>query len=77
MKLKEWLQAKEIRPSDFADRIGVEPAAVSRYCAGTRIPERDTMVKIIDATNGEVRADDFYVQTATEPPIEPAQETAP
>jgi DNA-binding transcriptional regulator YdaS (Cro superfamily) len=60
MKLKDWLTKTGIQPSDFAKTIETQPAAVSRYCAGTRIPEKEVMPRIVAATNGEVTPNDFY-----------------
>lgn len=60
MKLKDWLTKTGTAPSEFAKRIETQPAAVSRYCAGLRIPDKDTMPKIVAETGGEVTANDFY-----------------
>ncbi len=63
MKLRSYLEKNGISERAFADRIGCSQASVNRYC-GERIPEPDTMRKIIEITGGEVTANDFYAQEA-------------
>lgn len=60
MKLKDWLAEKGLSYADFGARIGRTAQAVQRYAAGQRIPERNTMVAIIEATDGAVQSGDFY-----------------
>ncbi|MEM9046722.1 MAG: helix-turn-helix transcriptional regulator [Pseudomonadota bacterium] len=58
-KLSDWLKANNITQKRFAEIIGANQAAVSRYCQD-RVPDRDRMAKIHSATNGEVTANDFF-----------------
>lgn len=48
----------------MAERIGLDPRTgartIHRYEACQQIPGRAHMARIFDATNGEVRPDDFY-----------------
>lgn len=60
MKLGAYLDLREITLDAFGEKIGRTRQAVSRYVAGDRIPDRETMVKIIEATEGAVTANDFY-----------------
>lgn len=58
--LARYLSNNGIRQSDFAARIGCTQPAVARYVNGLRIPDRDTMQRIFDATNGAVTPNDFF-----------------
>lgn len=60
MTLKDWLAGKELSHSDFAKQIDRTTEAVRRYVAGERIPDRESMLKIVEVTNGEVTANDFF-----------------
>lgn len=60
MKLAAYLKAHEISLSDFARKIRVKQPTVSRYLAGERIPDQDTMKLIVRETRGQVTPNDFY-----------------
>lgn len=60
MNLKDWLRARNVKPMEFARRIGHSAAAVSRWCDGLRVPEPPIAKKIREATGGEVTPDDFH-----------------
>lgn len=61
MKLKEWLETKEISVPEFAKMIGVKGVrSVYRYIDEERIPEKEVMKRIKKATKGVVTADSFY-----------------
>lgn len=59
MKLAEYLKAKNVHVKDFAETIGVKQPTVTRYALGHRTPRPKHMVKIIEATDGKVTANDF------------------
>jgi DNA-binding transcriptional regulator YdaS (Cro superfamily) len=63
MKLKDFLalQHPPMSQTAFAALIDVKPQLVSRYLKGT-IPDRERMRRIREATDGQVTADDFYVE---------------
>lgn len=63
MKLADYLAAKGLTQAQFAVQIGRAQQAVSRYCAG-KAPDAATMRRIIDATAGEVTANDFFPAVA-------------
>lgn len=46
--------------AEFGRRIGRDKSTVARYCDGERIPDRDTMPRIVAETGGAVTANDFY-----------------
>ena len=60
MKLRAWLDGREISNGDFGSRIGRTAEAVRRYAAGERVPDRDTMPLIVRETEGEVQPNDFF-----------------
>lgn len=60
MTLGQYLKKHGITPAEFGRRISRSRAAVSRYVADERIPDRETMAKIVEATKGAVTANDFY-----------------
>lgn len=60
MKLAEWLENAGVDRADFARRIDKTAESVRRYEAGLRIPDRDTMPKIVRETAGQVTANDFF-----------------
>lgn len=59
MKLKDWLSKHRISGSEFARRLNVTRAAVSRYSTEDRVPRPAILRRIHDATDGEVSAADF------------------
>lgn len=66
MKLSAYLNVKKISSRDFAEKIDVAQASVSRYLAGQRTPRPKQLKKIMNATNGEVTANDFIDQVGSE-----------
>lgn len=60
MKLRAWRKANQISQCEAARRIGVSAAAVCRYEAGERVPDRRVMAVIIAVTGGQVGPGDFY-----------------
>lgn len=46
----------------FAKRAGLSLSAVSRIARGERFPTPETMRRIFLATDGKVKADDFFKQ---------------
>lgn len=60
MQLREWLQKHNMNLSAFARRVGVSPAAVSRYLREERMPQPGVMERIYQETRGKVGPADFY-----------------
>ncbi len=46
--------------AQLAERVGVTKISLSRYERGERIPTREIMQKIVEATVGAVQPNDFY-----------------
>ena len=60
MTLSEYLKANKVSQSKFARRCGMSRAAICRIVAGNRFPTPETMRRIFLATDGQVKADDFF-----------------
>lgn len=59
MKLVEWLKRNGITPYRFAKDNGIPHTTMTSIRKGV-IPRPELMLKIVLATRGEVRPDDFY-----------------
>lgn len=66
MRLSEYLAKNAISTTDFASRIGVTSEAVRLYALGKRTPRREHMSAILEATDGEVTANDFHAAPSSE-----------
>jgi hypothetical protein len=61
MTLNDFLTKHQIKPTDFAETIGLKaPKSIYRYLSGIRVPRRSIMKKIVTATKGKVQPNDFY-----------------
>lgn len=61
MTLEDWLSQNDISVPDFASMIGVKGArSVYRYINRERIPEKEIMARIVEATKGNVTPNSFY-----------------
>lgn len=77
MKLVAWLAQHGVSQAAFAETIGSSQPQVARFAAGTRIPNRETMLRIVAATDGAVRPDDFYSEAlGGSAPSEPSEAAA-
>jgi transcriptional regulator with XRE-family HTH domain len=62
MTLREYLHKHDIKPGEFAKRIGVTVTSVYRYRDGIRKPDAEVMPRIVAATQGAVTANDFWLE---------------
>ena len=60
MKLEVWRNKGGVSRSAFAKTLEISEETIRRYENGDRIPTRDIMPRIIEATGGQVLAGDFY-----------------
>lgn len=60
MKLKIFLEQKNISIQQMATDLGVPYEYVRRYANEQKIPRPETMAKIVAYTKGAVTANDFY-----------------
>ena len=68
MKLRDWLKKAGIKQTEFADRIGLSQASVSRIVAGKLMPRRDMVRRIEKETKGKVKLEDYYDDEKKEGP---------
>lgn len=71
MTLNDYLRKAQITRAQFAETLDVSYETVRRYLDGSRIPDRDNMVKIAAATGCKVTANDFFGIAANDNIIEP------
>ena len=57
--LKAYRKARGLTMEEFARKVGVQRAAVSKWERGS-IPRPEIMRRIVEVTGGEVTAQDFY-----------------
>lgn len=61
MKLALYLETHGLSYAEFARMIGAKSdETVRRYTTGERRPNETNMVRIAEATNGKVTANDFF-----------------
>lgn len=60
MTLDEYLRTAELSHSAFAERLGVAQVTVHRWVKGKRFPDKDTILRIEDATGQMVRPADWF-----------------
>ena len=63
MKLAEWLVANNERRSAFANRLGTSPGYITDLCRSSARPSLSMAQRIMEATSGEVRPEDFFGMT--------------
>lgn len=59
MELRDWLTQNEISDDAMADRLGISRQSLWRYRSGKRLPDKDMLNRIFEATGGAVTANDF------------------
>lgn len=60
MRLNIWLEKKKVSRANFAKMLNMTERGVSMWINGERIPTRENMLEIIEATGGQVKPNDFY-----------------
>jgi len=63
MKLDVYLKQKGISQARLARRLGMSRSAVCLLVSGKRFPSPETMRRVLLATEGEVKPNDFYDDT--------------
>ena len=59
MTLKEWKALSGKTHSEIADLIGRNRSTITRVLRGDTLPDWETMLAILDVTNGAVTPNDF------------------
>ena len=62
MYLKDYIREQRLSMRRFARKAGLSVSAVSRIIKNERFPQPETMRRIFLATDGRVKADDFFKQ---------------
>jgi transcriptional regulator with XRE-family HTH domain len=58
--LDEWIDAEGLTNTEFADLVGADNGTISRWRRGVTIPRPEDMLRIYEATCGEVEPNSFY-----------------
>lgn len=66
MKLSDYLVSSCVEESVFAAQLGVSKKAVRHWVRGDRTPRQGQMQKIVLATKGAVRPNDFLPMEAAQ-----------
>jgi len=64
-RLQAWRKRQNISQAAAGKRFRVTGVAVGRYEAGHRVPTRSVMIRILEATVGEVQPNDFFTPGGT------------
>jgi hypothetical protein len=62
MDLATHLKNNDLTEDAFAAKIPVRPFTVRRWCRGDRLPGKKYMPRIVEVTDGQVTANDFYAR---------------
>jgi len=60
MNLKQWMTRHGVTGLELAKALGIASQTVYRYAHGQRVPGKSMMLRICEATDGEVEPNDFY-----------------
>jgi transcriptional regulator with XRE-family HTH domain len=71
MKLTDYLKQNSIRPSRFADQLGVPASTITRLLGGSK-PGMELLEKIALETGGQVMPNDFLPFRGEEIPSAPS-----
>ena len=58
--LDEWIINQVLTRKEFADKLDISVATLSRYLSRDRVPKPEIMRKIIEATGGIITPETFY-----------------
>jgi transcriptional regulator with XRE-family HTH domain len=71
--LRTWRKAQKITLGELSKRLGMSDASLSRIERGEQWPDRETMQRIVDETNGDVSINDLFEAGAPAPRVEAAE----
>lgn len=64
MTLSEYLAEENLKPSQFAERLGMPASTIHRIINGQREARISTAAKIVEGTGGKVGFADLIVEAA-------------
>lgn len=67
MKLADYMTLVGIKDTAFAEKVGRDQSTISRIRRGEVLPDWSTVVRIAEATDGAVTANDFMPAPVPEP----------
>ena len=71
--LRTWRKAQKITLGELSKRLGMSDASLSRIERGEQWPDRETIQRIVDETNGDVSINDLFEAGALAPRVEAAE----
>jgi len=75
MKLRDWRAREGLSLEACGERLGLSHATLSRIERGKHYPDRETIQKIFERTDGEVTLHDWFTEDGK--PIPQSDDTAP
>jgi transcriptional regulator with XRE-family HTH domain len=60
MTILQFMKKYKLTYRQFGDGIGMDQAQVHRYASGKAMPNRKSMLAIVQFTRGQVLPNDFY-----------------
>ena len=72
-RLSDHLCAAELTQSQFAKRVGVDQATISKLCRGVLMPSLPLAVRIERATSGAVSASSWISDAESQAGVEAAE----
>ena len=76
MKLREYMDAHNLTLQRFGERVGCSHTTVLRIARGDRGASRRLMLRIVEATAGEVSLEELVKSGLDQPPPRPAPSRA-
>jgi transcriptional regulator with XRE-family HTH domain len=71
--LRTWRKAQKITLGELSKRLGMSDASLSRIERGEQWPDRETIQRIVDETNGDVSINDLFEAGALALRVEAAE----
>lgn len=76
MKLSDYMKSTNTAVREIAEKVGVSRMAVRYWADEKRMPRPELMKRIVEATNGEVTPNDFFLRVKSVDTSTPADEAA-
>lgn len=70
MKLRDWRKQRNLTMAEAVEILGLSQPSISRLERGEQWPDKTTIQRIIERTDGEVTANDFLLEGGPLPVVE-------
>ncbi len=60
MTLDQYMRTNSVHEAELAEKLACSVGAVRKWLSGERLPRPEQMQKIVNITDGQVTANDFY-----------------